>query len=198
MGRCEAHAFDRGLERNHAAAILKVAPQRLHVGVAVDDAGLRRQQCADAGKLRLERAGRIAADQLQAFDAVGLGLLADRLDLGQFGRVGGHDELAAFAMGDAVRGAKFIQHPPAAHTMSRPLRAGRIIKAAMDHLAVARGDAIGNAAGRLGHRDVVAAQRRVARDGKPDDAGADDQNLHRVSALVLFRAARYARPRMII
>ena len=117
------------------------------------------QQGADARKLGLHGAGRIAADHLAAFDAVGLGLLEDGFDLGQFGLVGGHDELAAFAMGDAVRGAKFVQQPPAAHTMRGALRAGRIIEAAMDHLAVARGDAIGDAAGRLGNRDVVAGKR---------------------------------------
>ena len=45
----------------------------------------------------------------------------------------------------------------------------------MDDFAVARGDAIGDAAGDFGDRHVVAGQRRGPRDRKPDNAGADHQ-----------------------
>ena len=56
----------------------------------------------------------------------------------------------------------------------------------MDHLAVARGHAVGDAAGHFGNGDVMAGERRGARDRKPDHARADHQNLHRV-----FRPARF-------
>ena len=48
----------------------------------------------------------------------------------------------------------------------------------MNDLAVARGNAIADTAGRLGDDHVVAAARCSASDGKSDDPGADDQYLH--------------------
>ena len=155
--------------------------------MAVDDAGFRRQQRPDAEKLRLHGARGVAADHLDAFDAVRLRLRQDGLDLGQFRLVGSDDELAAFAVRHAVRGAEVVEHAPAAHAVDRAQRVGRIIKAGMDHFRVARRHAIGDAAGRLGHGHVVAAERRGARDRQPDHARADHQNLHRAFALTFFR-----------
>ena len=172
------HALDRRFERDAAAAIFQFAPQRQHVAVTVDDAGFRRRQCADAGKLRLERARGVTADHLQPFDAVGQSLRQERLDLGELGLVGRDDQLAAFVGGDAVRGAEFVQHAPPAHAMARAQRCGRIIDAGVNDLAVARRHAVADAAGRLGDDHVVPAQRRRARDRKPDNARADDQYLH--------------------
>ena len=48
----------------------------------------------------------------------------------------------------------------------------------MNHLAVARRHAVGDAAGDFGNRHVMAGERRGARDRKPDDAGADDKDFH--------------------
>ena len=158
--------------------------------MAVDDAGFRRQQCADAGQLHFHGARGIAADHLDAFDAVFLRLRQDGLDLGQFRLIGGDDELAAFAVRHAVRGAELVEHAPAAHAVDRAQRAGRIIQAAMDHFGVARRHAIGDAAGRLGHGHVVAGKRRGARDGQPDHAGADHQNLHCLPRVIPGRAKR--------
>ena len=50
-------------------------------------------------KLRLDRARRVAADHLQALDAVDSPCASDRLDLGELGLVGRDDQLAAFACG---------------------------------------------------------------------------------------------------
>ena len=187
LPRLEAHPLDRGFECDHAAAIFQLAPQRAHVSVAVDDAGFRRKQRADAEQLRLHGARRIAADHLDAFDAVRFRLCQDGFDLGQFRLIGGDDELAAFAVRHAVRGAEVVEHAPAAHAVDRAQRAGRIIKAAMDHFGVARGHAVGDAAGRLGHGHVVAGKRRGARDREPNHAGADHQNLHCASAFMFSR-----------
>jgi hypothetical protein len=187
LPRLKAHPLDRRFERDHAAAIFQFAPQRTHVSVAVDDAGFRRKQRADAGELGLHGAGGIAADHLDTFDAIRLRLRQDGLDLGQFRLVGGDDELAAFAVRHAVRRAEVVEQAPAAHAVDRAQRAGRVIKAAMDHFRVARRHAVGDAAGRLGHGHVVAAERRGARDRQPNHAGADHQNLHRASTLMLSR-----------
>ena len=48
----------------------------------------------------------------------------------------------------------------------------------MDHFAVARRHAVGDAAGDLRNGDVMTSERGCARDGKSDDTGADDKNLH--------------------
>ena len=106
----------------------------------------------------------------------------DRRDLGKFGLIGRHDELAAFVVRDAMGGAELVEHAPAAHAVQRAQRIRRIVEAGVNHLAVARGDAVGDAARNLGDRDVVSAQRRRARNRKPDDAGADHKDLHRVSS----------------
>ena len=73
--------IDLGVERDRAAAILDVALHRAHEGVAVDDAGVRRMQRGDGVEMRLHRAGRGAVDHVEAFDAVDLALLEDRLHL---------------------------------------------------------------------------------------------------------------------
>ena len=176
--RLVGHALDRCLERDHAAAVFQIAPQRQHETVAVDDAGFRRPQRADAGQFLLHGARRVAADHLDAFDAVLLRLRHDGLDLGELGVVGGHDQLAAFAVADAVGGAEVVEHAPAAHAELGAQRVGRIIKAGVDHFAVARRHAVGDAAGDFGNRHVMAGECRGARDRKPDDTGADDKDFH--------------------
>ena len=133
-----AHAFDRRFKRDHAAAILELALHRQHVAVAVDDAGFRRPQRTDAEQLFLHGARGIAADHLDALDAVALRLRHDGLDLGELGLVGGDDQLAAFAMVDAMRGAELVEQAPAAHAQQRAQRVGRIIETAVDDFAELR------------------------------------------------------------
>ncbi len=115
---------------------------------------------------------------LQAFDAVDAALRFDRLDLVELGLVGGDDQLAAFVMRHAVRGAKFVQHAPAAHAVARAQRAGRVVHAAMDDLAVARGDAGADGIGRFRHHHLVALARHCARHRQADHAGSNHQDLH--------------------
>ena len=138
-----------------------------------------RNERAGAEQLRFERARRIAANQLESFDAVVKPLRQNRFDLAKLRGVSGHDQLAALLVGDAVRGAEFIEHAPSARRMAGTQRSGRIIEAAVDHLAVARGYPIADAAGRLGDDHVMAATRGRPRDGEPDHTCANDENLHR-------------------
>src|SRR5262249_2550085 len=88
------------------------------------------------------------------------------------------DELAAFLVADAVGSAELVEQAAAAHAQPRAQGIGRIIQAAVDHLAVARRDAVGDAAGDFGDRHVMAEQGRLARDREADDTGADDENVH--------------------
>ena len=135
-------------------------------------------QRADAGELRLQRARRVAADQFQAFDAVDVALLLDLLDLVELRRIGGHDQLAAFAVRHAVRDAEFVQHAPPAHAVASAQGAGGVIHAAMNDLAVARGNAGADGVRRLGHHHLVALVRGRARHRQTDYAGSDHQDLH--------------------
>ena len=48
----------------------------------------------------------------------------------------------------------------------------------MDHLAVARGHAVADAAGRFRDDHLMAGKRGLTRDGETDDAGPNHQNLH--------------------
>src|SRR5262249_61133363 len=94
-------------------------------------------------------------DDLYAFHAVDLRLLVDRREPFALARVGGDDELAAFAVRHAVRGAEIVEHAPSARAVVRAPRSGRIIKPRVDDLAVARGDAGADAGGRLRHHHVM-------------------------------------------
>src|SRR6476469_9507891 len=93
----------------------------------------------DASELRLESPGRRSLDDLDALDAVDLGLLVHGGQALALALVGGDDEFAALAMRHAVRSAKGVQHPPPAGAVKGAARASRIIEPGMDDLAVARG-----------------------------------------------------------
>jgi hypothetical protein len=90
------------------------------------------------------------------------------------------------SLGDAVRSAEVVEQAAAARAVPRAQRAGRIIDAGVNDLAVARGHAVADAAGRLGDDHVMAAQRRRPGDGKSNYARANDEYLHALSPLHLF------------
>ena len=146
--------------------------------MAVDDASFLRPQRTDAEQFLFHGTGRIAADHFAVFDAVLLRLHHDGLDFSEFGFVGGDDQLAAFAMADAVGGAKLVEHAAAADAQRRAQRVGGVIKTGVDHLGIARRNAIGDAAGDFGHGDVVAKQSRGAGHRQPDHTCTDDEDLH--------------------
>src|ERR1700678_4248687 len=81
-------------------------------------------------------------------------------------------------MSDAVGSAKFVEYAPATRGVTGAERPGRIINTGMDDLAVARGHAVADAAGGLGDDHVVAANGRRTGDRKPDNACANNENLH--------------------
>ncbi len=147
--------------------------------MAVDDAGLRRMQ------RRRRRSApapwrRAAAPSISAKPSTPLVVPCVRIasilrDLGVLGR---DDQLAAFAVRHAVRGTELVQHAPAARAVTGAQRAGRVVHAAVDHLAVARGHA-GADAPRAASATITSwpAARPRARP-QPDHAGADHQYLH--------------------
>jgi len=64
----------------------------------------------------------------------------DRFEPGKLGVSGGDDQLTAFAMRQPHGGAKVIEQPAARRAQPGTRRAGRIVDAGMNHLAVARRD----------------------------------------------------------
>src|SRR5262245_42488831 len=127
----------------------------------------------DAGELRLEVARRVAADQGEALDAVGDTLRLDLLDLLDLGVPGGDDQLAALVVGNAVRGTIRVEQAPSVGAVKRAKRAGRVVDAAMDHLAVARGRAGADPFGGLGDDHLVTLECGGACNRQPDHARAD-------------------------
>ncbi len=142
------------------------------------DSGLGREQRGGTIERGLHCARRIAAKEFQSLDAVDLALLGNAFDLGGLLLIDRNDQLADLFVRHAMHVAEIVEHAPALHEVLRAQGTGRIIHAAMDHLAVARGDAIADASGRLRDDDLVAGQRGLTRDGKADHAGTDDENLH--------------------
>jgi hypothetical protein len=61
----------------------------------------------------------------------------DGLDPLDLGLVGGHDQLAAFAVVDLVAVEEGVERPPTLDAESRLHRAGRIVEAGVDDLGVA-------------------------------------------------------------
>ena len=161
------HPLDRRVERDHAAVVFEIAAQRQHVAMAVDDAGLRREHGEEAESFRLEAPRRRGVDQLDAFAAVDLRLLVDFFDPGGFPLVGGDDELAAFAVRHAVRGAELVEHPSRARAVIGALGAGRVIEPGVDDLAVARRGAGADAVGRFRHDHLMAGHRRPRAIARP-------------------------------
>jgi hypothetical protein len=97
-------------------------------------------------------------------------------------RIGGDDELAELAMRHAVRDTEIIEQASAARTVVGAQRAGRIIKAGVNDLAVARGNPGAHGGGCFRNHHVVAGERGRTRDREPHDARSDHQHLHPRSA----------------
>src|SRR5262249_42925674 len=146
-----------------------------------DDARLGRVHGGDAVERGLEVARRIAADHFEALDAVLESLAVDPLDLGDLLFAGRDDQLAALAVRDAVGFAIGVQHAPAARAVVRAPGASRVVHAAVDPLAVARGHAVADARGPFRDHHLVAGAGGRPRHREPDDTGADHQDLHRTT-----------------
>jgi hypothetical protein len=112
-----SEAINARVEGNNAAVILKIAAQRQHETMAVDNAGFRRAHRRDAGKLRLQPLRRGTIDDFDAFHPIDPRLLEDCFDAGDLALIRGDDELAVLAMGHAMGGAEIIEHAAAARAV---------------------------------------------------------------------------------
>ena len=179
------------MKRESSTGVFRIAPQRQHVGVAVDDAGGRRQQRRIAIQRRLQRARGFAREQLQIVDAVGFGMRADRLQFFGFLRCRRDDQLAAIAMRDAVVAAILVQGVLAADAHLRHQAVGAVVDAGVDHLAVARGGHGADALGGLQHDHFAARLGQPPCDRKADHPRSDDDAINLVH--VSFGSGNLAR-----
>src|SRR4029077_3327713 len=158
------------------------------------DPGRGRQQCGDAIEFGLEPLRLGCAEPFQVGDAVGPRRRLDLLDPGDFRFAGGDYQLAELRVWHAVLAAIGVE--PLAPLDAAPVleAAGRIIEAAMDHLAVARGGLETDRVGAFEDDDLMARERQCPRDRQADHPGADDDRfdlVHR-SPLAWNRADAYA------
>ena len=145
--------------------------------MAVHNAGGRRQQRGVALQRRLQRLCFGAREQAQVVHAIGGSALLDGAQFIHLIGTGRHDELAAALVGDAALGAVVVQHLLALHAQTRFQRAGRVVDAGVDDLAVARAGAGAKGVGGFQHHHFAPLQRQRARHRQAHHAGADDHGV---------------------
>ena len=121
-----------------AAEALDLANEGVADGLVIDDAFLRNAQCCEAGSVGFDFAELGGVEPLETFKAV---LLAARFQFakaGDFGFVGGYDDLPADFMGDSMLAAEFGHEPNPVHGESALQRTGLVIEAAVEDAAVVR------------------------------------------------------------
>ena len=129
--------LDRRVEGNNPTVVLEVAGERQHEAVAVDNAGLGRMERGDAEQCRLHALRFGCFQHGDVLDAVGERLGVDRLEPKELVGVGRNHQLAALPVWHAVAGAKLVQHAAPGRAVAGAQRTRGIIKAGMDHFAVA-------------------------------------------------------------
>ena len=108
--------------------------------------------------LRLERLQERLADQRDILDPVGLRSLKKILNGGVLIRIGGDDEFAAAPMRYPPLGAILVERATAFDAEPRFHASGLVVEASVDHLAVARGDALADAGFGFENENLEAAR----------------------------------------
>ena len=129
----------RRAKRHSGARRLSLALIGEHQRVAVDDPGQRRQQRRDAVEFGFETLRLGLAQPFEIGDTVGARRGRDLFDPRDLGLAGGDDQLAEPGMRHAVLAAIGVEGLAAGDAAGRLHAALRIVEAAMDDLAVARG-----------------------------------------------------------
>src|SRR6266702_1472719 len=138
--------FDGRMERADGAVAFRVALQREHQLMAVDNTRLRREHGFDTLQRRFERLRFLAADTHQIEHAVFLAARHDAFELGNLVARSRDEQFAAALVRHAAFGAVVVQHLAATHAQCRLERTTRIVDARVYHFAVAgtRADADGS------------------------------------------------------
>ncbi|MCY1406192.1 hypothetical protein D9M71_214510 [compost metagenome] len=146
-------------------------------GVA-DDAAGRHEDAAHADDVRLALA-QLAGAQPVALQAVGGGAFPERLHALHLQLAGGHQQLAALVVADAVPVAEGLGGLVAGQAELRLEAAGGVVDAGVDHAAVVPGLVARRAGFLLQQEDlrVRVDLGELHRGGHADDAAADDDEI---------------------
>jgi len=104
-----------GAENDRPARCFDIGLIGKHKGVAVDDPGTRRYQRAQSFQTWLERLQPCGVDQLKVLDPIRFRLLCQLVQIGFLAGVGGHYELAASFVGQALLVAILVEGTTAVH-----------------------------------------------------------------------------------
>ena len=133
--------------------------------------GTTARQLLDA---RLETVQLFRVDSFEIEHAVLATLALQRFELAGLRVVDCDDDFAATLVVDRSRFAIRVELYLACDTEACLERARRVVHARVDDLGVSRGDLLADARMSLEHEHLAAGERECARNGEPDDAGADD------------------------
>ena len=185
----------RAEQRQHRTMRFGVALQREHQAMAVDDAGGRRKHRRRAMQRGLQRGRLGGAQPGQVVHTAGPAALHQRAQRALLRLFGGHHQLAATAVRDTMGLAVVVEQLTPAHAQSGLQRPGRVVKAGVDDLAIARAGT--GADGRRGfeHDHLASGQRQRTRHGQADDAGTDHHTIDSIHHFTRARGRLTAVPR---
>ena len=145
--------------------------------MVIDDAFLGHAQGGEAGGLGFDLAEPCGVEPLEAFEAVFAASGFEVAEAGDFGLVGGDDDLAADFMGDSVLAAEPGHKPNPAQGEPGLQRAWLVVEPAVEDAAVVRALMAAGAVFFFKDADRRAplAKQQLAGDGEAYDAAADDE-----------------------
>ena len=163
-----------GARLQDGAVAPRLVEERVHEAVRAHDARRRREEAGHRGNRRLEAAA-LVRRQHRELGPVGAAEGEEPLELGRLGGRRGHDELRDPAVGDALPLAQLVEQvlPPDAQP-GLP-RAGRVVHAGVDDLAVAARGLRPVALPALQHDGLREAPREPRGHREPDDARPHDR-----------------------
>jgi hypothetical protein len=170
-------AGDRGGQEDPPAVLGHVLAEGPGDRLVVDDRGAGGQQGGDARDVGLEFAQLGLLQPADARDAVGQGAALQFAELDGLGLATRDDELAALVVGEPLLLAVRLEEPDALAGQGRLGGAGGVVDAGVDDAGVAAGLVLGDLVFLLEDGHGVARGGQLARDGEPDDAGADDSDV---------------------
>jgi hypothetical protein len=171
-------------QRANAVADPDLAPVRPHVvrvggghRAVVDHPRVRRVQCREAARRRLDRGDLVRPEPRHPLHPVRLRSALELVEPGEVGVAHGHHELPAALHGDPALRAVRVERGGALHAQPRLQRPGRVVEAGVDHAAVVAGLVRAEPVLPLEHDDPPSAQRELPGGGQPDDPPARDRDV---------------------
>jgi hypothetical protein len=188
-----SHAHDLRAAAQRSSHGRDVLGERLCHAAEVDRAGVRRIEPEQPRGIRLQLGDGFLVDHLDVRDAVGGGASLELRKSRQLVLAGGEDELSTAVVRDPVVLAIGDEVTAPLHAQARLQRAGRVVDPGVHHPAVVSCLVRGDGRLLLEHDDAQlgATEERFARDGEPEDATADHDEVRRLGRAGL-RATRVA------